>query len=237
MRHIGIVVAAGSGTRFGGDIPKQFLEAGGKPLLFYPLNAMQKSFMDEIIVVTSEDRVEYVQKEIVDRFGFSKVSHVVKGGRERGGSVFEGLRVIQGPSEAFVYIQDGARPMLSQDILERVKDGVEKFGAVLAAVPGKDTVKIVSEDGSVKETPDRSGIWMAQTPQAFIASEIVDAYAEAYAASAVFRGPSLTDDASVMEIYGHRTVYVVPGDYTNIKVTTPEDLEIVRSMLAKRNDL
>ncbi len=237
MRHTGIIVAAGTGTRFGGNVPKQFLEAGGKPLLFYPLKAMQESFMDEIIVVTGRERIGYVQTEIVDMYGFSKVSHVVSGGSDRGHSVCEGLKVIDDPDNTYVYVHDGARPMLTQELLLRVKEGVTEHGAVLAAVPCKDTVKVVDAAEMVQDTPDRTMIRLAQTPQVFVASELYDAYERAYRNVAAGEGHVPTDDASVMEIYGHRTVYVVPGDYTNIKVTTPEDLEIVRSMLAKRNDL
>ncbi len=234
MKHIGLIVAAGSGTRVGGDIPKQFMEVGGKPLLFYSLKTMQDSFLDEIIVVTGEDWIDHVRTEIVAKEGLTKVIHVVKGGSERGSSVYEGLRAIEDPADSYVYIHDGARPLLTEDTLERLKEGVEKNGAVLAAVPCKDTIKVVDTDGTVKVTPERSALWLAQTPQVFMTSEIKAAYEEAYTEAALSGGFVMTDDASVMEIFGNRPVKAIMGDYSNIKVTTPGDFETVRLMLGKQ---
>ncbi|MCR5278601.1 MAG: 2-C-methyl-D-erythritol 4-phosphate cytidylyltransferase [Lachnospiraceae bacterium] len=231
MRHVGIVVAAGTGSRFGGEVPKQFIEVGGKPLLFYSLKAMQDSFIDEIIVVTSADRIGYVKNDIGKKNGISKLTHVVKGGKDRGSSVQNGLRKIKDPKNAYVYIHDGARPMLTQGILNNVKEGLEGHWAVLAAVPSKDTVKIADSDGLVQVTPNRSTVWLAQTPQAFVASEIMSAYEEANAAAKAFGGDPPTDDASVMESYGPVPVHVVMGDYRNIKVTTPEDLDLIKGWL------
>ncbi len=233
MKHIGIIVAAGKGTRVGGDIPKQFMEVGGKPLLFYSLKAMQDSFIDEIIVVTSEDRIGYVKEEIGEKYGISKLTHIVKGGSERGASVFEGLRIIKEPEEALVYVHDGARPLLSSDLLERLKEKALEAGNAVAAVPSKDTVKIVDREGVVVNTPNRSSVWLAQTPQVFNASELAAAYFEEYQSVAVSGGAGPTDDASVMEAQGY-SVYLVMGDYANIKVTTPEDIEIVRKALESR---
>ncbi len=233
MKHIGIIVAAGKGTRVGGDIPKQFMEVGGKPLLFYSLKAMQDSFIDEIIVVTSEDRIGYVKEEIGEKYGISKLTRVVKGGSERGASVFEGLRIIKEPEEALVYVHDGARPLLSLDLLERLKEKALEAGNAVAAVPSKDTVKIVDREGVVVNTPNRSSVWLAQTPQVFNASKLAAAYFEEYLSVAVSGGTGPTDDASVMEAQGY-SVYLVMGDYANIKVTTPEDIEIVRKALESR---
>ncbi len=235
MRHVGVIVAAGKGSRFGGDIPKQFTEVGGHPLLFYSLKVMQESFLDEIVVVTGEDWIDYVQKELAEKFSFSKVTAVVKGGKERFDSVVAGLRAIKDPTEVYAYIHDGARPLLSQEILNRVKDGLETGDAVVVGVPSKDTVKIVDEGDRVINTPQRSRVWLAQTPQAFKASELLDAYIEAALSEALGGGnlSAFTDDASVMERCGQRRVKMVMGDYSNIKVTTPEDIEFVSTVLTR----
>ena len=229
MKHIGVIVAAGKGSRFGGDIPKQFTEVGGRPLLFYSLKVMQESFLDEIVVVTSEDWIDYVKTEVADRFSFSKVSHVIKGGKERSDSVYAGLSVIENPADSFVYIHDAARPMLTGDILARVREGIEKYGSVIAAVQSKDTVKIV-EDGVVADTPDRSTVYIVQTPQAFRADDLIKAYDAMFSSGTL----SLTDDAGVMEKFGNVPVHTVLGDYTNIKVTTAEDLEMAKQYLNKQ---
>ncbi|MBP5151279.1 MAG: 2-C-methyl-D-erythritol 4-phosphate cytidylyltransferase [Lachnospiraceae bacterium] len=229
---MGIIVAAGKGTRFGGDLPKQFIEVGGHPLLFYSLKVMQESFLDEIIVVTGEEWVEYVKRELVERFSFSKVSRVIKGGKERSDSVYAGLCLLKDPSGCFVYIHDAARPMLSADILDRVREGVTEYRAVIAAVPSKDTVKIV-KDGVVVDTPDRSTVQIVQTPQAFAADELIAAYDRMFASGTL----SLTDDAGVMEKFGKAKVRTVLGDYTNIKVTTAEDLKLAEQYLNNSKDV
>ncbi|MCR5310620.1 MAG: 2-C-methyl-D-erythritol 4-phosphate cytidylyltransferase [Lachnospiraceae bacterium] len=229
MRHIGIIVAAGKGTRFGGDLPKQFTEVGGHPLLFYSLKVMQDSFLDEIIVVTGEDWVDFTERELVEKFSFSKVSRVIRGGKERSDSVYAGLAAVEDPAGSFVYIHDGARPMLDEGILSRVREGVIKYGAVIASVPSKDTVKIV-KDGLVIDTPDRSTVQIVQTPQAFRADELTAAYDRMFASGTM----SLTDDAGVMEKYGNSKVYTALGDYKNIKVTTAEDLKVAEQYLIKR---
>lgn len=230
MKHVGIVMSAGKGLRVGGDIPKQYMDLCGKPVLYYSLFAMQQSFIDEIIIVVGEGDEEYVKKEIVDKYSLSKVTKIVTGGKERSDSVYEGLKAVSEPDASYVYIQDGARPMLSLDLLESCREDVEAFGTAVVGVESKDTVKLVSEEGFVMTTPVRKLVWNIQTPQCFVCSDILEAY------NAFKRTPDcfVTDDSSVMEAFGTLPVHITKGDYKNIKITTSEDFFTAENFLSKK---
>ncbi len=226
MKHIGIIVAAGKGKRVGGDIPKQYMELCGKPVVFYPLKAMQESFIDEIVIVVGEGYEEYVRTEIVKAYGFDKVSKVVCGGSERSDSVLCGLRAVSEPKEAYVYIHDAARPMLDKSLLERLKEDVLIFGTAIASVGAKDTIKLSGEDGFIAADIERNKAHIIQTPQVFEAGELILAYEKLLKTDA-----SVTDDSSVMEHFGSLPVHLSIGDYRNIKITTPEDFLIAEAFL------
>lgn len=218
MKHIGIVVSAGKGLRVGGAVPKQYMDLCGRPVITYCLAAMQESFIDEIVIVVGAGDVEYVKKEIVEKFSFTKVTAVVEGGAERSDSVFNGLKAVS-TQDSYVYIQDAARPMLSRRILEAAREDAEAFGSSVIAVRAKDTVKVVNEDGFVVTTPDRRFLWNVQTPQTFSFSDIYNAYLRYLEKGSA----AVTDDASVMEQFGDLPVHITEGSYENIKITTPED--------------
>lgn len=225
MKHIGIVLAGGSGTRMGGNVPKQYLELGDKPILAYSLLAMENSFIDEIILVVKDGDISYCE-DIVKRYNISKVSKIVTGGETRSHSVYEGLKNVS-DSSSYVYIQDGARPFLTKDILERAKDDVCKYKASVAGVPSKDTVKISDESGMVVSTPKRDNVWIVQTPQVFEYGLIKASYDKLMAEKTI----SATDDAMVLEAYSSEKVHLFLGDYTNIKITTFDDLEVAKNIL------
>ena len=229
MKHVGIIVSAGKGLRVGGDIPKQYMDLGGKPVIFYSLDAMQKSFMDEIIIVVGKGDENFVKEEIVDRFSFTKVTAIVAGGKERSDSVLCGLENIKNPERSYVYIQDAARPMLSIELLEKIKEDVEIYGSAVAGVKSKDTIKLVNDDGFVATTPDRNYVWNIQTPQTFKADELIEAYRK------MINHPDIkvTDDSSVMEMYGELPVHITEGAYNNIKITTSEDFFAAENFLKK----
>lgn len=229
MKHIGIVMSAGVGSRMGADIPKQYMDLCGKPVIYYSLRAMQESFIDEIILVTGVQDIEFCKKEIVEKYSFSKVTAVVAGGRERSDSVYEGIKAVSDINNSYVYIHDGARPMLSKDILLRTKAAVEKYGATVVAVNSKDTVKIVGEAGEVISTPDRKNVWNVQTPQAFRTEDLLEAFENMKKVP----DAKVTDDGMVMEQYGRLKVYVTEGDYFNLKITTPEDLFTAEKIIKK----
>ena len=215
-----IVLAAGKGTRMGTKIHKQYLEMCGRPVLYYALNAFEQSeVIDDIILVTGVDEISYCENEIVNKYNLSKVRHIVAGGKERYNSVYNGLKLVEG---GYVFIHDGARPFVDSDSIMRAYDTVQVEKACIVAMPVKDTIKISGADGYVESTPDRSTVWMVQTPQVFSAELIKEAYEKIMETD--YEG--VTDDAMVVEKTMDHKVKFVEGTYMNIKITTPEDLEI-----------
>lgn len=218
-----IVLAAGSGSRMQSQQKKQFMEIQGKPILWYPLFQLEQSPVDEVILVTGEEDIPYCKKNIVEKYGFSKVKHIVAGGKERYHSVYNGLQKVSGSQ---VLIHDGARPMITETIIKDTIAGIERYGACVVGVPVKDTIKQVSEN-QVVATPPRSSLWITQTPQGFETKLIKESYEK------MMEQPeqAVTDDAMVVEQYGNHKVWFIEGDYRNIKVTTPEDLAVVKAFL------
>lgn len=226
-----IVLAAGSGKRMGSDIKKQYMLLRDKPVIYYSLKVFQESFIDEIILVVSAGDIDYCQSEIVEKYGFNKVQCIVEGGQERYDSVMIGLR--NAGRCDFVFIHDGARPLVDQDMLDRLYDCVEKDEACVAGMPVKDTIKLSGEDDWIETTPDRRLVWMVQTPQVFAYTLIRDAYEKLMESKQKLteKGIAVTDDAMVVEsLTGHK-VKLVRGSYENIKITTPEDLIIAETFI------
>ena len=228
-----VILAGGKGSRMNLDIPKQYLMLNDKPLLYYTIKAFEESRVDEIIVVTGDGIIngmseqDYCQKCIIEAYHFNKVKAYAKGGRERYNSVMNGLSKVN-PVSDYVMVHDGARPCVSSEFINRCIDEVSEFGSSVAAVPVKDTIKIVDADMNVEGTPDRSCLWQIQTPQSFRYSELIAAYDSLKKDD---NPGNITDDAMVMEKYGHEKVHITQGDYTNIKVTTREDLDILNIFL------
>lgn len=226
MKTVAIVLAAGSGSRMNTEVKKQYIDINGKPVLYYCLDVFQKSFIDEIILVTAKEDMEYCKQEIVLKYGFSKVHCVVSGGKERYDSVMNGLRMIKECD--YVYIHDGARPFIDQEMLLRLQANVEEYGTAVAAASSKDTVKIVDGENFVISTPNRKTIWLIQTPQVFGFGLLCEAYERMYSRmqNIEIEGITITDDAMVVENFTNVNVKLVEGSYRNIKITTPEDLLI-----------
>ncbi len=222
-----IVLAAGQGRRMGTKVQKQFLELGeGRPVLYYSLACFQKSpIIDEIVLVTVQDCIEFCKKEIVEKYGMTKVHKLIPGGKERKDSVDEGLK--QCGDTDYVFIHDGARPFVTESILQRAMGAVREYKACVVGVPVKDTVKILDKDGFIQETPDRAQTWLVQTPQCFAYPLIC----EAYKVAAEGAGRNFTDDAMIVEQSGLARVKMVQGEYTNLKITTVEDLSTAQSIL------
>lgn len=220
-KNTAIVLAAGQGKRMKSSVQKQYLLIKEKPVLYYTLNAFEKSpLISEIVLVTGKDEIEYCRKEIVEKYGFSKVSSIVAGGKERYHSVYEGIRAIAGTD--YVYIHDGARPFVTEEILRRADRAVQSHGACVVGMPVKDTIKRVDAENFAVETPDRRTLWQIQTPQVFEYDLIRTAYEKLMESEP----EGITDDAMVVETMTDRRVKLVEGSYRNIKITTPEDLEI-----------
>ena len=225
-----IVLSAGVGSRMKSDIPKQYMDLAGKPVIYYSLKAFEDAGFSSIVLVCGKDDVEYCQKEIVEKHNLQKVTAIVPGGKERYHSVYEGLKASEGAD--YVFIHDGARPMISQEIIERLKTAVVKEEAAVAGMPVKDTIKIVDEESYVTDTPERQYVWQVQTPQCFSFSIIYDAYKSVVQDEEEgWTIPKITDDAMVLEYATDHEVKMVEADYRNIKITTPEDLIIAEAFL------
>lgn len=228
-----IVLSAGTGSRMGSSVPKQYLPLLDRPVIYYSLKAFEDSpYIDEILLVAGADDLSYVKEEIVDKYGFTKVTAVLAGGKERYFSVANALKNLEG-KDGYVMIHDGARPMLTEEIIGRLYEGVCTYEAVCAAVPVKDTIKIVDEEGFAVRTPDRKTVYAVQTPQVFSLPLITGAYGELLQNPGTYRNVTVTDDAMVVEcVYGKR-VKMLQGSYENIKITTPEDMEVAKVYLSK----
>ncbi len=235
MKTTAIVLAAGSGSRMKSSVKKQYMEIEGKPLLLYALNVFEKSFVDEIVLVLPESDIETVMSEIVTPAGLKKIKAVVPGGSTRYHSVRLGLLAASSDTEV-VFIHDGARPFIDDEILDRALKTVREFGACVVGMPVKDTIKIADESGFAKMTPDRDKTWLIQTPQVFCYSEILELYEELARREQelIEKGVNITDDAMVMETFGKRKVKLVEGSYDNIKITTPEDIQLAESILSSK---
>lgn len=223
-----VVLAGGQGKRMQSKVQKQYMLLSGKPLIVYALDAFEKSPVDKIVLVTGAGEEDYVQETIVNAYGFSKVSAVVAGGKERYHSVYEGLKQLEDCE--YVLIHDGARPMVTEEIIERAIAGARQYCACVVGMPVKDTIKMADEDEFAEITPDRSRLWQVQTPQAFSYELVRAAYDEIMADPALQSG--ITDDAMVVESRTDCKVKLVKGSYENLKVTTPEDLLLAEALLS-----
>ncbi|MDY0234841.1 MAG: 2-C-methyl-D-erythritol 4-phosphate cytidylyltransferase [Gudongella sp.] len=224
-----IIAAAGMSNRMGSKINKQFLLIDNKPILAHSIEAFNRlKCVDEIIVVSKEEEVEYCRKEIVYRYGFNKVSKIVKGGKERQDSIYNGILSLNSNVD-IVLTHDGARPFIRKEAIIKGIEGAIKYGACVIGVPLKDTIKVVEDNDIVHHTPNRSLLWAAQTPQCFQIDLLKKGYE--YAMSEGIVG---TDDSSLVEKNGY-PVKMLMGNYDNIKITTPEDLIIAESFLKQKD--
>lgn len=228
-----VVLAAGKGTRMGTAVAKQYLNIGGRPVVSYALEAFGRSpLIDDIVLMTGDRQQEYCRQNLVQKFGLKKVKKICAGGRERYESVARAIEMLRespeiGNTDGYVFIHDGARPFVTEDIIERTFRAVEQFQACAAGMPVKDTIKLTDAEGKIVESPDRSRVWQAQTPQAFS----VPLIAEAFRRLRETDPSGITDDAMVVESQMGVAVRMVEGSYRNIKITTPEDLLIAEALL------
>lgn len=220
-----IILAGGQGKRMNSAVAKQYLLLEGKPVLYYSIQAFQNSEVDEIIIVTQQGEEQYVNDAIVTPYQFDKVKKIVAGGKERYHSVFNGLKAINCTN--YVLIHDGARPFINSTVIHDSIQCVKKKKACVVGVQTKDTIKIVNNDQIVVDTPNRSDVWLVQTPQAFEYNLIRHAYEMLMQQKEI----TVTDDAMVMEKMLHYPIHMVQGSYDNIKITTPEDIGFAESII------
>ena len=249
-----IILAGGKGSRMKSDIPKQFLKLNDIPMICYSIEAFElNDNIDRIVVVTSADYIEYMKK-IICSHEYKKIIDVVEGGAERYDSVYSGLNCVRKKEKAegkikekteemlccdgdkeknYVFIHDGARPCVTDNIINSCMQDVKKYNACVAAVPVKDTIKVVDSEGIAVNTPDRSTLWQIQTPQVFETGLILEAYDKLYSD---IDKKGITDDAMVIEKYMDAKVKMTLSEYTNIKATTPEDILVTEVFLANKTN-
>ena len=225
MKTSAIIVCAGNSTRMGGEVSKILLPLGERLVIGVTMLAFERcEYVTEIVISARQQDIPAIKQE-AEKAGVTKLRAVVKGGQTRQQSVINGLREISKETE-FVAIHDGARPLVKpEDIARTIKDA-SVFGGAVLGVPVKDTIKTV-EDGLVVDTPPRKFLYITQTPQVFgkkLYYEGVD--------FALEHGLDFTDDCQLAEAVGGK-IFMTQGDYTNIKITTPEDIDIANLLYNK----
>lgn len=219
-----IIVAAGSGKRFGGHVKKQFLQLQGKPVLQYTLEKFQAcKQVDDICVVVPQESIRWLASEIPEQWGIGKATKIIQGGAERQDSVWAALQELDEDVD-IVAVHDGVRPFIRTEMIARLVDAAGKSGAAIVGVEPKDTIKR-TKNAVVVETLDRSTLVTVQTPQVFKKELLVEAYQKA-----LFDGYKNTDDAALVERLGKHVV-VIEGSYQNIKITSPEDIFVAEAFL------
>lgn len=232
-----IVLAAGSGRRMNSGEKKQFMDLCGIPVVIHSLLAFEKNDnIDSVVVVTAKEDVHRMLMLSL-RYNLRKVKNIAEGGDMRFKSVYSGLNAVDADTD-YILVHDGARPLLSQELIDRCCEYVSIYKACVAAVPVTDTIKIADDRMFIRETVDRSRLWAVQTPQAFSYSIFMKAYDKLYNTIREYNSdPSrITDDAMIVENMGDTSVHFVPGDYSNIKITTPEDMIIAGAFIREKNN-
>ena len=222
-----IIVAAGNSTRMGG-VNKQFLLIDGVPVLVRTLLAFSQSgFISEIIISAREQDIAEIYTMIKD-YGIKKVKTIIKGGETRQKSVFNAIGCCSSNCE-YLAIHDGARPLVSNEIIEDTVESAFNFGAAATATRVKDTIKVVNQENIITDTPNRETLWAVQTPQVFNKKLYLDALKN------VAGSESFTDDCKLVEVFGYN-VHITEGSYENIKITTPEDVVVAEAFINRGED-
>ncbi len=228
MRVEAIIAAGGIGRRFGEGQPKQFYLLKGKPILSWAIGKFEECILvDRIILVVPRGMGKYTRQHVLSPFGYKKVKTVVEGRKERRDSVLQGLRVLETDTDT-VLVHDGVRPIISEELIRKVIQATQRWEAVVPGLPVRETIKQVGRNNLVRETLDKKTIYLAQTPQGFKKDLICRAYAQVKK-----RGWVANDDASLVEKLGVK-VKMIPGEETNIKITSPQDLVISELFLGNR---
>ena len=221
MKKYIIIVAGGKGLRMGGDIPKQFVPVKGKPVLMRTLEAFYAyDEQMELILVLPVNQQDY-WKHLCVEYGFTVPHRIASGGVTRFHSVKNGLALIEG-EDGLVGVHDGVRPFVAREVIASCYDAADEKEAVIPVTEVVETLRLLTGEEESKTVP-RSAYRLVQTPQVFTVSLLKQAYEQAYT-------PDFTDDASVVEAWGH-AVYLVPGNRENIKLTTPFDLKVAEALL------
>ena len=206
------------------SVKKPYLNLGGKPILVHTIGVFDRNpVIDTISVIVDDADLEFCQSRVIAPNAFQKVGDLVVGGETRQASVFNGLQSLPTDVDC-VIVHDGVRPFVTDEMIFACIEAADEWGAAVAAVPAKDTIKVASADGFIVDTPDRDKLWAVQTPQAFRASVLLDAHA-----FAIRERVTVTDDATLVEQLGFK-VKIVSGSDSNLKITTPNDLIIAEAL-------
>lgn len=227
-----IVLAAGSGSRMHSDVKKQYMELCGKPVVVHSLLPFEKSeWIDSVILVVGHEEAQYALNLSV-RYELRKVKNIVEGGAQRFQSVYNGLSAADADTD-YVVIHDGARPLVSEELIARCCAEAMEYKACVAAVPVKDTIKTSDEEGYAAQTLERSRLFAVQTPQVFSYPLFAEAYRKLFETIRAYQSDAskITDDAMIVEGMTDRRVKLTEGDYRNLKITTPEDMVIAEALL------
>lgn len=214
-----IILAAGNSTRFGKNKNKNFEIINGKPILAYSLNAFDKNiYIDNIVVAIKEEEIKKV-KNIINKESLTKPIDIIIGGITRKQSVYNCIKKIDSD---IVIIHDGARPLIKQEYIINCVENMRNFKGVTVGIKSKDTIKITNKNNIVISTTNRDDTWIIQTPQCFDRSTLLKMHEK-------YKNEDATDDCSLLE-NGKYEIKIIPGDYSNIKITTSEDLDIIKRL-------
>jgi 2-C-methyl-D-erythritol 4-phosphate cytidylyltransferase len=228
VKTVAVIPSAGLGLRMGSDQAKQFMVFNGKPLLAATLQPFQRcEAVDAVVLMVPPNDIAFCRKDIVERFKLDKVKTLIAGGKRRQDSVRLGLEAIAGNFK-LVLIHDGVRPIITESLIQRVIDAARIHRAVITGLPAKETVKEVDSDRQVIRTYDRKQVWLIQTPQAFRYEDIFAAHQKAHQED----WDEATDDSVLLERMGI-PITVIEGDENNIKITTPNDMELAKLYLER----
>ncbi len=221
-----IIVAGGKGLRMGLNIPKQYIKINNKPILLYTIDKFYKNkYIDEIVLVVSKDYINFCKHEILENYKYNNIN-IIEGGKERQDSVYNGLRSLKNVD--IVLVHDAVRPFVSDNEISNLICETNKNKSCVLGVKVKDTIKI-SKNNIIEETLDRNKLWAIQTPQSFKYETLMKAYE-----NAIKNNIKATDDATLLEIL-QEEIYIIEGNYNNIKITTIEDLEYAKYLLFKED--
>lgn len=219
MKKYAVIVAGGTGSRMNSNIPKQFLLINNKPLLFYTIDVFLKAYDDmQIILVLPKDHISKGQ-EIIDAYFNNSQIRICEGGRTRFHSVKNSLRLIN--DESIIFVHDGARCLLTQDLIQRCYNETEKYGSAIPVITSKDSVRLLTSEGHV--ALDRDTVKLVQTPQTFHSKILLIAFK-------IDHEDKFTDEATVVEAFGIK-VNLIEGEENNIKITTPGDMFIAEQII------
>lgn len=222
-----IIAAAGNSTRYGTGKSKQFLILDNTPVLIKSIQAFEAIDDVKEIIITARKQDFDIIEDFIAQYGVRKVKHIVEGGATRQDSIYAAVEKVEKEAD-LIAVHDGARPLIKREVIESVIQKADEVDAAACAVPVKDTIKIIDSSGKIVTTPERDSLRAVQTPQVFRLSLYKEAIEKA-----VSDGKQYTDDCQLVESMGY-PVYLVDGDYENIKITTPDDLLVAEKFLYER---